>query len=86
MCFSLEFLKLVLIWAVVIVAILSILGLLVPFIVKRLGIALGEGWAVCVQAFRIFCWAIVAIVVILFCFELIACLLSFTGGSLLPRH
>ncbi len=79
MCFSMEFLKNILILAVVIVAVLSILGLLIPFIVGKLGLALGEGWAICVQAFRIFIWALVAILVILFCFELIACLLSFTG-------
>jgi ABC-type dipeptide/oligopeptide/nickel transport system permease subunit len=79
MCFSMEFLKQVLILAVVIVAIVSILGLLIPFIVSRLGLALGEGWAVCVRAFKIFIWALVAILVIIFCFELIGCLLSFGG-------
>ena len=79
MCFSLDFLKQVLILAVVIVAIVSILGLLIPFIVARLGLALGEGWAVCVRAFKIFIWALIAILVIIFCFELIACLLSFSG-------
>ena len=86
MCFSLDFLKQILILAVVIIAIVSILGLLVPFIVNKLGIALGAGWAICVSAFRIFIWALVAIVVIIFCFELIACLLSFTGGSMLPHR
>jgi ABC-type dipeptide/oligopeptide/nickel transport system permease subunit len=61
------------------VAIVSILGLLIPFIVARLGLALGEGWAVCVRAFKIFIWALIAILVIIFCFELIGCLLSFGG-------
>jgi ABC-type dipeptide/oligopeptide/nickel transport system permease subunit len=74
-----EFLRQVLILAVVIVAIVSILGLLIPFIVSRLGLALGEGWAVCVRAFKIFIWALIAILVIIFCFELIGCLLSFSG-------
>ena len=86
MCFSLDFLKQILILAVVLVAIISILGLLIPFIVAKLGLVLGSGWALCVAAFRIFIWALVAIIVIIFCFELIACLLSFTGGSVLPHR
>jgi ABC-type dipeptide/oligopeptide/nickel transport system permease subunit len=85
MCFSMDFIKQILILAVVIIAVLSILGLLIPFIVGRLGLVLGEGWAVCVRAFQIFVWALVAIIVIIFCFELISCLMSYTGGSLLPR-
>ena len=86
MCFSLDFLKQVLILAVVLVAVIAILGLLIPFIVSKLGLVLGEGWALCVAAFRIFIWALVAIIVIIFCFELISCLLSFTGGSLIPHR
>ena len=86
MCFSLDFLKQILILAVVLIAIISILGLLIPFIVTKLGITLGAGWAVCVAAFRIFIWALVAIIVIIFCFELISCLVSFTGGSLIPHR
>ena len=86
MCFSLDFIKQVFILVVVIVAIVAILNLLIPFIVKKIGVTLGEGWAVVVAAFRIFLWALVAIVVIIFCFELIACLLTFTGGSLLPHR
>jgi hypothetical protein len=80
MCFSLELIKQLLILAVVIVAIIAILQLLVPFIFRKLGITPGEGWAVIVGAFRIFFWALIAIFVIIICFELIACLLQFTGG------
>jgi hypothetical protein len=83
MCFSMEFIKSILIWVVVIVAIIAILNLLIPYIVSKIGVTLGGGWAVCVAAFKIFIWALVAIVVIIFCFELISCLISFTGG--LPR-
>ncbi len=87
MCFSLDFLKQVLILLVVIVAVIAILQLLVPFIVAKIGVTLGAGWGVIVAAARIFLWAVVAIVVIIFCFELISCLLSFTGGgSLLPHR
>jgi hypothetical protein len=80
MCFPLDFIKTLLILAVIVVAVIGILQLLVPYIIGRLGVALGQGWAVVVGAFRIFIWAMVAIVVILICFELISCLLSFTGG------
>lgn len=85
MCFSLDFLKQVLILAVVIIAVVGILNLLVPFIASKLGVALGDGWAVIVGAFKIFVWAIVAIIVIIFCFELIACLLTYSGGILPHR-
>lgn len=86
MCFSLDFLKQILILAVVIIAIIGILNLLIPYIVRRLGVTMGEGWNVVVSAFKIFLWAVVAIVVIIICFQLIACLLSFSGGTLLPHR
>jgi len=86
MCFSLDFLKQILILAVVVVVIVGILQLLIPYIMKKLGAQLGEGWAIIVSAFKIFLWAVVAIVVIIVCFELIACLLNFSGGSILPHR
>lgn len=85
MCFPLDTIKFLLIVAVIIVAVLGILNLLVPYIIQRLGITLGEGWNVVVGAFKIFVWAVVAIAVIVLCFELISCLLSFAGGSLRLR-
>ena len=54
MCFSWDFIKQVLILAVVIVAIIGILQLIVPYIIRRLGVTLGEGWNVIVGAFRVF--------------------------------
>lgn len=86
MCFPLDFIKTLLILAVVVVAIVAILNLLVPFILTKLGVALGEGWAVVVGAFRILLWAIIAIAAILICFQIIACLLSFSGGLHFPVH
>lgn len=86
MCFSMEFLKQILILAVVIVAVMGILNLLIPYIAARLGASLGDGWSIIVQAFKIFIWAIVAIIVIIFCFELIGCLLSYSGTTLLPHR
>ena len=83
MCFSFDFIKQLLIFGVVIVAIIGILQLVVPYIVSKLGIALGEGWGVIVGAFRIFIWALVAIFVIIVCFELISCLWSYAGNGVL---
>lgn len=79
MCFPLDWIKSMLILAVVVVAVIGILQLLIPFVIKRLGIALGEGWAIIVSAFRILMWALIAIAVILICYEMIACLISFAG-------
>jgi len=87
MCFSLEFLKAILILAIVIVATIAILKLLVPFIASKLGMSLGEGWNLCVAIFRIFIWAIILIVIVIFAFQLISCLWSYVGGAgLLPRR
>jgi hypothetical protein len=81
MCFSWDFIKQILILDVVIVAIVAILNVLIPFIVSRLGVTLGAGWGVIVHIFRIFIWALIAIFIIIFAFEIIACLWSFTGGG-----
>lgn len=81
MCFPLETIKALLILFVVIGAIIGILGILVPYVVSKMGIALGEGWAVLVRCFRIFVYAVIVIFVIILCFELITCLWSFVGGS-----
>lgn len=86
MCFSFDFIRQILILIVVFGAIVAILGLLIPFVVKKMGLVLGEGWALLVQIFRIFVWAIVIIIVITIAFELISCLWSFVGGSILPRR
>lgn len=81
MCFPIETIKALLILAVVVFATIGILNLLIPYIVRRLGIVLGEGWNVVVGTFKIVVWALVAIFVIILCFELIACLWGFVGGS-----
>jgi ABC-type dipeptide/oligopeptide/nickel transport system permease subunit len=82
MCFPLETIKMLLILFVVIAATIAILGILVPFVVSKLGIALGEGWAVLVRCFRILMWALIIIFVIILCFEMLTCLWSFVGGGL----
>ena len=86
MCFSLEFLKQILIMIVVFGAIVAILGLLIPFVVSKMGLVLGEGWSLLVRIFKIFIWAIVIIIVITVAFEFISCLWSFVGGSILPHR
>lgn len=86
MCFSLDFLKQLLILAVIIIAVIGILNLLIPYIVSKLGASLGDGWNIVVQAFKIFIWAVVAILVIIICFQLISCLLGYSGGLFLPHR
>ena len=88
MCFSWEFIKQVLILAIVVVAIIGILQLVIPFVISKLGASLGEGWNVVIGAFRILVWAVIAIIVVIICFDIIACLWSYVGGSgsLLPHR
>ena len=83
MCFSLDFIKAILILGVVIGAIILILKIVVPYAISKMGIALGEGWNVVLAVFRIFIGTLVVIFVILIVFEMISCLLSFVNiGSL----
>ena len=73
MCFSLQWVESVLIWLVVICAVVALLRLLVGFVLPRLAIG-GEIVVVVVRAVTIVIWAIVVIAVIVFVFDLIACL------------
>lgn len=77
MCFSLMWLKDILVWAVIVGAIFAILRLLVPFILSQFGVAGG----MLSQVINIFFWAFACIVLIYVCFMLISCL---GGGSLMP--
>lgn len=87
MCFSMEWLKDILILCIVIGAVILMLKVIVPYAVSKMGIALGEGWNVILAIFRIFLGALIAIVVVLICFEFISCLLSFVHvGSLFPAR
>jgi hypothetical protein len=76
MCFSLEALKDILIWIIVIGAVFAIIRLVVPMAATYLG---GPG-SVLVQVINIVLWAVLAIIVIIFAFQLISCLLG--AGSL----
>jgi hypothetical protein len=77
-----------LILAVIVFAVIGILRLLIPYVFASLGWpATGGGFAVVTGALNIALWAVVAILVIIFCFMLISCLMSFGGGvSLLPHR
>ena len=83
-CFSLLWLKDLLIWLVILVAIFAILNLLIPFVLRHAGGVLGEGVNIVIAALRIVFWALVVIVVIIICFDLISCLIGH-GGLSLPR-
>lgn len=76
MCFNLATLEQLLIWLVVIVAIISILKLLLPWVLGQLGMAGGMVSAI----INIAVWAIITIIVIQFAFIVIGCL----GGLHLP--
>jgi hypothetical protein len=73
MCFSLAWIEQILIWAVVVVAVVAIIKILIALVLPQLG------WAgsVIMQGLNIVMWAVVAIFVIIICFDLISCLLDF---------
>jgi ABC-type maltose transport system permease subunit len=87
MCFSLEWWRDLLILAVVVSAIIAILQILVPYVLRRIGWAGSEHVAVLTQVIRIVIWAIIVIAVIYVVFALISCLLGYTGAwPLFPRR
>lgn len=88
MCFSLAWLQQILIFLIIIGAIVAILKLVVPYALSMLGAELGAGANLVIAVFKIVLWAIVAIFCVIICFQLIACLLSYSGGmpSLLPHR
>lgn len=76
MCFSLEALKELAIWVVIICAVIALIRL----VLSPLAAQIGTWGSVLIQALNIILWAIVAIAVIVVIFDLAACLL---GG--IPR-
>lgn len=82
MCFSLQWLQQIFIWAIVIGAVIAIIRLLLPMVFAQFG-----GGGTLAQIINIVLWAFVAIVIVYIAFALIACLLSTGGGMpLFPRH
>ena len=80
MCFSLLWLRDLLIYIVIICAIVAFVKLLLPIVLKYAG----EWAAVISQAVHIIMWAIITIILIYIVFALFSCLLG-GGGLRLPR-
>ncbi len=77
-CFSVAWLEQFLVWLVIVGAIIAIIRLVVPWVLAQVGIPLVG------QVVNIILWAVIVILVIYLCFDLLGCL----GGNLsLPgRH
>lgn len=83
-CFSFVLIEQLLIWAVIFIAVFAIINLLLPMITSAAG-TLGSVVNIIIAIIRIVFWAAVAIVVIIFAFEMISCLIS-AAPSLLPHR
>ena len=78
-CFSLGFLEQLIIWLIVVIAIVSVIKLLVPFLTGLIGIPIVG------QVINIVLWAVVAIMCVYIIFALLSCLLGAGGGLHFPR-
>jgi len=78
MCFSVEWIKEALIWLVIVLSVVAILRLLIPWVLGILGMPAA---GIVMQIINIFLFAIVAIYVIVFAFQVIGCLLGHGGVS-----
>jgi flagellar biosynthesis protein FlhB len=76
MCFPLGWVEQVLIWIIVIGAVWAILRLLVPFILSQLGLTLGSIGTIVMRILWIVFIAIVLVALVVFAFDLIACLIG----------
>lgn len=89
MCFSLGWWQNLFVWLVIVAAIVAILQILLPYILKKIRPSgeVSEGIGILTQIARIVIWAVIVIFVIYVAFALISCLLSMGGGglSLFPR-
>ena len=72
-CFSLQWIEQILIWAVIVVAVIAIVKILIALVLPQLG------WvgSIIMQVLNIVMWAVVAIFVIAFCFDMIGCLITY---------
>jgi hypothetical protein len=80
-CFSLGSLESILIWIIIIGAIFAIIKIVVPMVAAALG---GPGSAL-ISIINIVLWAALCIVVVIFAFQMISCLLSAGGGLHIGR-
>ena len=77
-CFSLGWLESLLIWTVILLFVVAVVNLIIPAILNAFGPA-PPGAAIVLTVLRYLVWTLVAIAVIIFIFDLIACALG--GGS-----
>lgn len=83
-CFSLEWLKDLLIWLVIVLVVIGIVKLLIPALMSWFGAPPGGGSVMTILGYIL--WGIVAIAVIIFVFDLITCALGNGGTGLsFPR-
>ena len=73
-CFSLDFIEQLLIWAVVVIAIVSIIKILIALVLPQFG----APGTVIIQILNIVFWAVICIFIIVVAFMLIGCLLHAT--------
>jgi len=78
-CFSLGWIEQLCVWLIIIIAVVSIINLLVPFLTGLIG------FPVVGQIINIVLWAFVAIMVVYIIFSLLGCLLGAGGGLHFPR-
>lgn len=80
-CFTLGWLEQILVYCVIVFAVIAIIRLLVPWVLRQIGVPIIG------QVINIILWAIVCIIVIYIVFALLSCLIGGGGLSLLPpRH
>ena len=81
MCFSLPWLEQLCVWIVMVIALVSIIRLVIPWL---------ESWAglpsPVIAIVNIVIWAVIAIFAIYVIFGLLSCLFSGGGVGLLPHH
>jgi hypothetical protein len=72
-CLSLEFFEQMLILAVVVIVVVAIVKILIALVLPQLG------WigSVVMQVLTIVMWGVVAIVLIIFCFDIIKCFMEY---------
>lgn len=82
MCFSLAWIENIFIWLIVIGAVVALVKLLLPLVLSWAGTA----GSVVMQALTIVMYAFICIVVVIFVFDLISCLMAHGGVSLPHLH
>jgi len=82
MCFTMEFIESLFIWAVIICAVVAIIRILIALVLP----GLGQIGVILMQLLNIVMWAIIAIFIIYICFDLISCLISAAPKLGFPHH